>query len=127
MNRVLVLGERPEEAKALAFRLGLYGFEAAPSAGDVTLALRSLFAFKPDALVLDAGSQNGVRELFSLLERVAPIPIFVLGQAAQGDDAIWYLEEGAVDYLVKPASPALLCARINAVLRHYVERMKKAG
>src|SRR6266705_3275683 len=89
MIRVLVVGERPEEAKAMAFRLGLYGFEATPSA----------------------------RELFRLLEKVAAIPIFVLGDGAQADDLVWYLEEGAADYLVRPVSPTLLAARLNSVLR----------
>jgi len=117
MIRVLVIGERPEEAKAMAFRLGLYGFEATPSAGDLTLALRALFAFKPDVVVLDTGMQKGTRELFRLLEKVAAIPVFVLGDGAQAGDLVWYLEEGAADYLIKPVSHTLLAARLNAVLR----------
>jgi two-component system KDP operon response regulator KdpE len=115
MHRVLVVGERPEEAKALAFRLGLYGFEAAPSAGDVTLALRALIAFKPDAIILDL--ESSAREVFRLLERVAPMPIFVVGDAHPGDDTVWYLESGAADFLARPLSTALLTARLNSVLR----------
>ena len=123
MYRILVIGERPEDAKALAVRLGLYGFEAAPSAGDVTLALRSLFSLKPDALVLDVGGASGSHELFRLLERVAPIPIFVMGDARESEELVWYLEQGAVDYLTKPVGTKLLCARLNAVLR----RLNKSG
>jgi two-component system KDP operon response regulator KdpE len=114
MYRVLVIGERPDEAKALAFRLGLFGFEAAPSAGDVTLAIRSLISFQPDAAVLDL--KTTARDTFRLLERVAPIPILVVGESA-GDDLVWYLEAGAADFLPRPASPALLTARLNSVLR----------
>jgi two-component system KDP operon response regulator KdpE len=114
MHRVLVVGERPEEAKALAFRLGLYGFEAAPSAGDVALALRSLISFQPEAVVLDL--RSSARETFRLLERVAPIPIFVVGDGT-GDDLVWYLEGGAADFLPRPVSPVLLSARLNSVLR----------
>lgn len=114
MDRVLVVGERPEEAKALAFRLGLLGFEAASSAGDVTLALRSLISFQPDAVVLDLKSSP--REVFNLLERVSPTPIFVVGDST-GDDLVWYLEAGAADFLARPVSPALLTARLNSVLR----------
>ena len=121
MYRILVIGERPEDAKALAFRLGLYGFEYAPSAADVTLALRSLFSFKPDALVLDAGGASGGRELFRLLERVAPVPIFVMGDAREPEELVWYLEQGAAAYLPKPVGPKLLCARLNAVLRRLNE------
>jgi len=115
MYRVLVVGERPDEAKALAFRLGLSGYESAPSAGEVTLALRSLIAFRPDAVVLDL--KSNAREIFRLLERVAPIPIFVLGDGQQSEELVWYLEAGAADYLTRPVSPALLTARLNAVLR----------
>ncbi len=114
MYRVLVIGERPEEAKALAFRLGLFGFEAAPSAGDVTLAIRSLISFQPDAVVLDM--RASARDTFRLLERVAPIPLLVVGESA-GDDLVWYLEAGAADFLPRPVSPALLTARLNSVLR----------
>ena len=114
MYRVLVIGERPEEAKALAFRLGLFGFEAAPSAGDVTLAIRSLIAFQPDAVVVDL--KTNARETFRLLERVAPIPILAVGENA-GDDLVWYLEAGAADFLPRPVSAALLTARLNSILR----------
>jgi len=114
MYRVLVIGERPEEAKALAFRLGLFGFEAAPSAGDVTLAIRSLISFQPDAAILDVRASP--RDTFRLLERLAPIPILAVGENA-GDDLVWYLEAGAADFLPRPVSPALLTARLNSVLR----------
>jgi len=120
MHRVLVVGERPEDAKALAFRLGLLGFEAAPSASDITLALRSLFAFKPDALILDIAASEEGRELFALLERVAPVPIFVLGDG-RSRELVWFLEQGAADYLAKPVPVKLLCARLNAVLRRIGE------
>jgi two-component system KDP operon response regulator KdpE len=117
MNRVLVIGERPDEAKALAFRLGLSGYESAPSAGEATLALRAVFAFKPDAIVLDVSSGEESRELFKLLERVAQTPTLVIGEGPAGDDPVWYLEEGAVAYLQKPVSPTLLAARLATVLR----------
>ncbi len=120
MHRVLVVGKRPEDARALAFRLGLLGFEAAPSASDVTLALRSLFAFKPDALILDIADREEGRELFALLERVAPVPIFVLGDG-RSRELVWFLEQGAADYLEKPVAVKLLCARLNAVLRRIGE------
>ena len=117
MNRVLVVGERPDEAKALAFRLGLSGYESSSSAGEVALVLRAVFALKPDAVVLDVGSGEESREHFKLLERVAQIPILVLGDGRAGDDLVWYLEEGAVAYLPKPVSPNLVAARLATVLR----------
>ena len=117
MYRVLVVGERPDEAKALGFRLSLLGYETAPSANELTLALRSLFTFKPDIIVLDAGTAPGSKDLFRLLDEVSQLPIIALGDGRAKDDVIWYLEEGAIDYLVKPVSPSLLAARMGAVLR----------
>jgi two-component system KDP operon response regulator KdpE len=115
MYRVLVVGERPEEAKALATRLGLNGFESMACAGDVTVALRSLISFRPDALLLDM--HDNAQEVFRALEQVAPVPIFVLGDNRQADEVVWYLEAGASDYLLRPVSPALLAARLTSVLR----------
>ena len=117
MYRVLVVGERPDEAKALGFRMSLLGYETAPSANELTLALRSLFAFKPDIIVLYASMAPGSRELFRLLDEVSQLPIVVLGDGRAMDDLLWYLGEGAIDYLVKPVSPSLLAARIGGVLR----------
>ncbi len=117
MHRVLVIGERPDEAKALSFRLGLLGWEAAPSAADLTLSLRSLFAFKPDAIVLDATMSPGSRELFELLGRVSELPIVVLGDGREIHDLVWYLDRGAADYLAKPVNPSMLSARIGVIVR----------
>ena len=117
MNRVLVVGERPEEAKALAFRLGLSGYESSSSTGEVAVVLRAVFAFKPCAIVIDVRSGEESREHFKLLERVTQIPILVLGDSRGADDLVWYLEEGAVAYLPKPVSPNLIAARLATVLR----------
>ncbi len=127
MYRVLVIGERPEDAKALAFRLGLSGFESSPSAGEFTLALRALFAFKPDAVVLEVAPSDASRELFRLLYRVSELPIVVQGDGGHRDDVIWYLEEGAADYLTRPVSPALLAARLTTVLRRTAPARNASG
>lgn len=116
MYRVLVIGEKPEEAKALAFRLGLYSYEAAPSASDLTLALRSLFAFKPDAVVFQAAGK-GCRELFRLLVKISDLPVLVVGSDEVDDEPVWYLEEGAADYVRTPVGVSVLSARLNAVLK----------
>lgn len=117
MNRVLVIGERPEEATALAVRLGVVGFESAPSASPLALALRSVFAFKPDAIILDVSAGNGARELFQMLERICQVPLLVFGDANSEEDLVWYLDEGAFAYLPRPVSPALLAARLTTLFR----------
>jgi two-component system KDP operon response regulator KdpE len=125
MQRILVIGERPEEAKAMAFRLGLSGYEAMPSASESTLALRSLFAFKPDAVILSAGVNHGSRDLFRLLASVSQLPILVLGDGKASDDLVWYLEEGAVDYLARPVGIPVISARLTAVLRRMPDQTER--
>jgi len=117
MQRILVVGERPGDAQALASRLGVLGYEAAASAGDSTAALRALIAFKPDVIVFNASAGEAAQELFRLLERVSQLPVLVQGEDTSGDEMISYLDLGAVGYLPRTASPALLSARIGAVLR----------
>lgn len=114
---MLVVGERPDEAKSLAFHLGLLGHEAAPSGSDPTLVLRSLFAFHPEIVLLQAPVEDDGRELFQLLYKVSELPIIVIGDGTDPDDAVWYLEQGAVDYLVRPVAAKVLSARLTALLR----------
>jgi two-component system KDP operon response regulator KdpE len=95
----------------------LLGYETTSSSGEITLALRSLIAFKPDVVVFDADAGERSREVFRLIERVSELPILVQGDDTTGDDMVAYLDEGAVGYLPKPVTPTLLAARIGAVLR----------
>lgn len=117
MHRILVVGERPEDAQALASRMGLQGYEAAPAAGEIALALRALIAFKPDVIVFDSAGGERSREVFRLLERVSQLPILVQGSDTTGDEMVGYLDEGAAGYLLKPVTPTLLAARVASILR----------
>src|SRR3990172_5835397 len=118
MHRVLVVAEKAADADGLAFRLGLAGFEATASAGETTLALRQLFAFKPDAIVFNGSAGDRQRELFRLLETISALPVVALGAGGDQDEVVWYLDAGAADYVVRPVSPAHLSARLRVVLRH---------
>ena len=120
MHRLLVVGETAAEAHALAVRLGLAGFEAMASGPEVGLALRQLFSSQPQAIVLDCSPGDHQRELFRMLGTVSELPILVLSASNSEDEVVWYLEEGAADYIVKPISPTHLSARLQAVLRHAV-------
>jgi two-component system KDP operon response regulator KdpE len=117
MARVLVIGDRPDDATALAFRLGLLGHESTPSASDQTLALRSVITFRPDIVALDARRSKRSRELFQLLYKVSDTPIIVLTGEGSANEAVRYLEAGASDCMARLISPNLLSARIMAILR----------
>ena len=119
MYRILVAGERPEEAKSLAFQLGFFGHEVTPSAIDEALIVRSLLSVRPDLLILSVHSA-AARPVVRLLSQVADLPVLVLLAAELRDDLPWFLEQGAADCVTVPVSPAIVSARIFTILRRAI-------
>lgn len=119
MHRILVIGERPDQAKALAFRLGLLGMEASAGAAELTLAVRAIFTYNPQVILIDVSSSEKSRELFTFLYETSVVPLVVLGDDRDQDDIIWYLEKGAADYISRAVSANILAARIAAIIRRF--------
>lgn len=117
MRRVLVIGEATDQAKAWALRLGHLGIETAASVGELTLAVRTIFSFRPSVILLDTSEVDSPRELFQFLYEIADIPIVVLGDGRLQDSLVWYLEQGAADYIALGVTDGVLLARIGAILR----------
>lgn len=103
--------------KALAFRLGLLGLDAAASASNLTLAVRSILSFQPQLTILDCSSVEDAHTLFQFIYDVADTPIVVLGDTRHEEELVWYLERGAADYVSRAVSDTILSARISAILR----------
>ena len=118
MNVVLVVGERPEQASALAERLGVLGLEAIPSAREWKLAVRSLTTHKVSLILLDVEDSRGSRRFFELLREVTDVPIITRGGVSSPDDAIWYLDNGAADYITRVLPPTILAAKIKSLVRN---------
>src|SRR3990170_3864168 len=117
VNVVLVVGERPEQASVLAERLGVLGLETIPSAREWKLAVRCLTTHKVSLILLDVDRNRGSRRFFELVREVTDTPIIARGSASSPDDAIWYLDNGAADYIPRTTPPALLAAKIKSFLR----------
>src|SRR5215471_8618090 len=62
-------------------------------------------------------------EVYRRLRRVSNVPVIMLTARGDDFDVVAGLEAGADDYVVKPAEPRVLDARIRAVLR----RVTRAG
>ena len=72
----------------------------------------------PHVLILDVmlPGEDG----FSLCRKIRPVyqgPLLFLTAREESFDQIFGLELGADDYIIKPAEPRVLLARINALLR----------
>jgi two-component system KDP operon response regulator KdpE len=113
---VLVVGERPEQASSLAERLGILGIEAIPSAREWKLTVRCLTSHKVSLIVLDVGAEDESRQFFQAVREVTDIPIVARGSIAPSEPAVWYLNNGALDYVARTTPVAVLAAKIKSLV-----------
>jgi DNA-binding response OmpR family regulator len=117
MSTVLLVEDDPAARQGLELalsRLG-YGVRAAVT-GEA--ALDGLGEGPVDVVVLDV-MLPGVDgfEVCRRVRRVSNVPVIMLTARGDDFDIVAGLEAGADDYVVKPAEPRVLDARIRAVLR----------
>ena len=117
VNIVLVVGERPERANALAERLGLLGVEAIPCARDWKLAMRSLMTYDVSLILLDVDDSEDSLAFFEILNDVCDIPVIARGVMAKTDNVVAYLEAGAADFVGRTTTAPVLVAKIQSLLR----------
>ncbi|WP_132122234.1 response regulator transcription factor [Actinocrispum wychmicini] len=119
MSRVLLVEDDGALAEALSLALGGLGHEVAV-AGSGEQALRLLFDGPGDVDVVLLDVMLPGVDGFEVCRRVrahSRVPVILL--TARGDpiDVVVGLEGGADDYVVKPAEPRVIDARMKAVLR----------
>ncbi len=117
MNVVLVVGERPEQANALAERLGILGIESIPCARDWKLAVRSLMTHNVSLILLDVDASEDSLAFFEILTDVSDVPVIARGVMADTDNVVSYLESGAADFVGRTIRPPVLAAKIQSLLR----------
>ena len=123
MTTVLLVEDDPAARQGLELALSRLGYGVrAAATGEA--ALDSLGGGPADVVVLDV-MLPGVDgfEVCRRLRRVSNVPVIMLTARGDDFDVVAGLEAGADDYVVKPAEPRVLDARIRAVLR----RMARAG
>ena len=114
---MLVVDDEPDVRSLLVDLLSRDGY-AVTSAGDGREALRSLYAVRPDLVVLDVRMPglDGWRTLERIRE-LSDLPVLML-TARDGElDRVRGLKAGADDYVTKPFGRQELLARIEALLR----------
>src|ERR687885_2642774 len=104
------------EAVARALRANGYDVALAP---DGETALHSVYALRPQAIVLDVmmPGVDGIEVCRRLRASGARTPVLMLTARDAVDDRVAGLDAGADDYLVKPFALRELQARLRALLR----------
>ncbi len=88
-------------------------------AGDGIDAVRMAMAQEFDLIILDIVMEgmDGFQVIHQLRSRGILTPVFILSGRQADNDKVFALGIGADDYITKPFSPSVLCAKVKACLR----------
>ncbi|GAA0350130.1 response regulator transcription factor [Actinoallomurus spadix] len=117
MAAILLIEDDPLVRRGLQLALRRHGHDVR-TAGTGEDGLRELRSATPDLVVLDLmlPGIDGV-EVCRRIRAAGEVPVIILTARGDDFDVVGGLEAGADDYVVKPARPTVLDARIRAVLR----------
>jgi two-component system, OmpR family, response regulator MtrA len=117
---ILLIEDDPLVRRGLQLALGRHGHDVR-TADTGEDGLRELQASMPDLVVLDLmlPGIDGV-EVCRRIRAASEVPVIILTARGDDFDVVGSLEVGADDYVVKPAQPTVLDARIRAVLRRSI-------
>jgi response regulator RpfG family c-di-GMP phosphodiesterase len=126
-HRVLIVDPDPEETSVLEVRFAEQGYEVTIER-EVTNALKRLDAEKFDLVVSEVQLTDG--DGFDLLRRMrenghVKVPLMFLTAARDQSSVNRGLELGAADYVVKPASAAVVAAKAGRIIEE--ARSRKPG
>ncbi len=116
--RLLIVEDEVRLNKTLTERLTKRGYSV-DSCYDGEAALYYINSAEYDGIVLDVmiPKINGFEVLKTIRERKIQTPVLMLTAKDSDEDIISGLDNGANDYLTKPFSFDVLCARIRAMCR----------
>ena len=117
VERILVIDDSERDRRLLRDTLELGGYTVEEATGG-SEGLRTLFASRPDLVVLDVLMPNvDGWTVCQRIREITDIPIIMLTALNQPEEEVKGLELGADDFVSKPLSPRQLVARVQAVLR----------
>lgn len=118
-GQILVVDDNEDSRELLSRQLAREGFSVSVAA-DGEAALRSLRAQDFDLVLLDVlmPGLDGIEVLLRMQSdpATADLPVIMTSALDQMDGVVRCIEQGAVDYLMKPFDPILLKARVGATL-----------
>ena len=117
MAGILLIEDDPLVRRGLELALSRHGHDVR-TADTGEDGLREFRATEPDLVVLDL-MLPGIDgfEVCRRIRTASEAPVIILTARADDFDVVGGLEAGADDYVVKPARPTVLDARIRTVLR----------
>ncbi|MGH3376960.1 MAG: response regulator [Pseudonocardiaceae bacterium] len=117
MSAILLIEDDPLVRRGLQLALSRHGHDIR-TAGNGEDGLHELRSSRPDLVVLDL-MLPGIDgfEVCRRIRTAGDVPVIILTARGDDFDVVGGLEAGADDYVVKPAQPTVLDARIRAVLR----------
>lgn len=118
--RILIVDDIEDNRDVLARRLRRLGLVNTVQAGDGLEALEKVRAEPFDLILLDVmmPRMNGIDALQTLNDEgwLKSLSVVMISAASEIETVVRCIELGAEDYLPKPFNPALLAARVGAVL-----------
>jgi twitching motility two-component system response regulator PilH len=119
MALILIVDDSPTEVHVMQKALERHGFQTA-AAENGAEGIRKAREMKPDLIFMDVvmPGVNGFQATRTLANDpdTRAIPIIMVTTKGQETDRIWGLRQGAIDYLVKPVTPAKLVEKAQAAL-----------
>lgn len=116
-HRILLIEDDEKLANLTSLYLGESGFEVEIESNGSD-AISRIKSFSPDLIILDIMLPG--KDGLSICKEARTFfngPILMLTARNEDFDQVLGLEFGADDYVIKPAEPRVLLARINALLR----------
>ena len=118
---VLIADDDPEIRRLIAETLKAEGFGTLQAAdGEEAVALLASQAVQLIIMDVMMPRTNGLMATVKIRER-SNVPILMLSARSEQDDRVLGLGSGADDYLTKPFYGAELIARVQSLLRRYLE------
>lgn len=125
MSLILLAEDDRRLANLVKDYLGNHGFDVVIEEAGHNVA-RSVQSLQPALVILDINLPG--KDGLSVCKDIRPKfngPILMLTARDTDADQILGLEYGADDYVIKPAEPPVLLARIRALLRRYNQEISK--
>jgi twitching motility two-component system response regulator PilH len=119
MALILIVDDSPTEVFQMTKALEQAGFKVEVAA-DGAEALKKAREMHPDLILMDIvmPGMDGFRATRVLSNDPATksIPVIMISSKSQESDRVWGMRQGAVDFLVKPVTPAQLLEKAQAAL-----------